>query len=163
MKYEAIRLTSCFAVVTALCSVSAAQSVVVDGQTLSWDGKAQYSPLPNVVVTVTRNGNQVGQDTSMGTDARFTTSVRSGGPIDLIFHLSDEYVPVVQGVAAGSGMKHNISPALLTVSQYEELRKEEKGLPPLRERLQTIMTFLQNVPEDAPVKRDTRRLLGRLQ
>lgn len=113
-------------------TAASAQEVTVSGMTQQWRGGNDYSPLSGVKVVVTRNRSLVTTASSeQNADgyAVYSVQVGSGEPIQVVFHLSKEYVPEIQSLSAQAGHSHQLSVALVTIKQYQVLRAGNPSLP----------------------------------
>lgn len=134
-----------------LCVSANAQPLTVSGLTHQWQGGAQYAPLPDVKVVVSRGGSIVKTATSdlnADGEAEYGMVIGSGEPIQVVFHLSKQYLPEMQSLSARAGDSHRLSAALLTIKQYQEMRGANPNLPTVREKLQCVLHF---VPKESPL------------
>src|SRR4051794_3620937 len=67
--------------------------------TREWSPSGGYQPLPGVMIRVLRAGGSVTREKS-DKDGKVTLEVPSGEPVTLILHMSRDYVPEIQNLAA---------------------------------------------------------------
>ncbi len=102
----------------------------------TWSPKGGYKALPRVKVLVGRGGARLrppaekGKPAGWVSDARgeVTVEVTNGEPVTLVFHMSQDYVPVIHKLAAPGGT-HEVGPALITVDDYRAYENVNPGEP----------------------------------
>jgi hypothetical protein len=75
--------------------------------------------------------------------------VESGGPINVIFYLSNKDVPEMQSLSAEPSDRHRVSAALMTVDQHRKLEERYHMLTVT----DIVHCALAVVPEDSQVAR----------
>jgi hypothetical protein len=122
----------------------AADSVVISGQTQHWLDGDQYKSLPGVTVSVTRQGSIVDSTKSADNhgEAKFGMTIKSGEPIQVVFYFSKDFVPEMQSLSGKAGSHHHLSAALMTVAQFQEMRRKNGSLMSLKEKLSCIAAAL---------------------
>lgn len=113
----------------ALGAAAKAGDTQISGFTQRWIGGETYDPLPGVKVDVYRNGNLVGSTTSRGQKATYAITIRSGEPIQIIYHLSNNEEPMVQNFSAQDGTFNNVNIALIDKRHYAQLEADGR-VPP---------------------------------
>ena len=132
------------------CVDAPAGELSIVGFTRHWKNGEDYVPLPEVKVVVSRNGSYVKSTVSKmhRGEAQYELVVRSGEPIQVVFHLSPQFVPEAQSLSARDGDRQQISTALLSVKQYREMHEANRSMPSLKEKLRSIS---QLVPRESPI------------
>ena len=120
----------------------AGDSLDISGQTQQWLSGDQYKSLPGVTVSVTRQGSIVDSTKSANGNAQFNMTIKSGEPIQVIFYFSKDFVPEMQSLSGKANLHHHLSAALMTVTQYQEMRRKNDSLMSLKEKLSCIAAAL---------------------
>jgi hypothetical protein len=132
---RAFFLTFCLSIV-ALSGVLGGETKI-SGTTFVWEGTDTYKFLPNVKITVTRQGSIVWSGNS-DPQGHYSLEVRSGEPINVVFYLAHGFVPESQSLSAGPRDDHRVSTALMTTAQYKQL----KGVAALEQKVNCVLMLL---------------------
>lgn len=154
-------IAATIAVVAVLRSAAptAAADAEVKGYTLQVAevmGRFEYQPLPRVKIKAFRGGPIWRMPEQSEQNGFFHFNVPEGAPFGVVFYLDRETVPVLQNLAGASGIHHDVSVGLLTVTQYRMLAEARK-VPPLEKYVQAI---LDQIPPDEEVTPLLKEMLG---
>ena len=144
-------------------SEARAQTVRVVGTTQEWKSGGIYIPAPNVDITVTRNGSLVKSSVSIqqdpGSDAIFDFDVPSGEPFTIVFFYDDDHMPQMQDLSGRDKGQHYVSPAIMTIAQYNQQREKNDRLPTASEKLDQVSRVL---PLNHPLQKRIQKIRAKL-
>lgn len=144
----------------AACRPAVSQEFSISGSTEHWLQDDQYDPLPQVRVVVSRNGNLVDETVSqiVGESAQYKFRLRAGAPVQILFYLSEKYVPEMQSLSAKPDGTLRVSAALMTVEQYQEMQTNNEQMIPLNEKLKCVLKVF---PRESKAYREIQAMVQR--
>jgi hypothetical protein len=148
--YSLLKFCLLCSAMLAFCPVVFAGETKISGFTYRWQDAATgepYSALPGVKITVVRDGAVVITGQSKD-DGSYSVSFPSERPITVIFYLSRDDVPEMQSLSSKSGDEHQLSIALMTVAQHQELERKYQNVLTVRDKVHCVLV---SVPKTSGV------------